>query len=438
MARLEALTPPPNVSTATGFERSTAGFQEGIQRSASVPGSGIASSTNPSLNVSTTPVASRITPFATNVDRPPTASTSFSTPASANSSKTLSRTPMPVSQDPSMPDQGREAAAHTKTWTKMKPLGAQQVLLRPIRSDILPAPKENEPLFPGKEKHWYLGFVEHWRDFQKLTIDFHKSQEFQSGFDEIKGYPIGPPLATTLSQDVHYSELLTDYFKREVLEVVERICNKLLQTMTMQESDVPERILLGKATDEDLGNEDFAWNPDFVVRITTPEGEQETRLIGHAEYVGGKPGALTWAIQELVKNSWGSLRCVLGDIAQWMMMDNIRYAFLTSSDEIIFLKFDIVERVKYVNTAPRNATPDIDQVDVLKEPWLSYSDPIKFTDILDEAKGTVPVRLALLYLLHTSITSDWHLPDDMGSSRKYAAKTKAGEKYRQPPPDMSL
>ena len=98
------------------------------------------------------------------------------------------------------------------------------------------------------------------------------------------------------------------------------------------------------------------------------------------------------------------------------MMDNIRYAFLTSSDEIIFLKFEIAERVKYVNKAPRTATPDIDQVDVLKEPWLSYSDPIKFTDILDEAKGTVPVRLALLYLLHTSITSDWHLPDDMGSS----------------------
>lgn len=110
-------------------------------------------------------------------------------------------------------------------------------------------------------------------------------------------------------------------------------------------------------------------------------------------------------------------------------MDNIRYAFLISSDEIMFLKFDIVQRVENVNHARRGETPDFEQVDTIKEPWLYFSDPIKYTDELDETKGTVPVRLALLYLLHTSTMSDWRLPTDMGSALNYAAKTKAGEKY---------
>lgn len=103
-------------------------------------------------------------------------------------------------------------------------------------------------------------------------------------------------------------------------------------------------------------------------------------------------------------------------MAQWMVMGNIRYAFLTSSDEVIFLKFDVTERVKYVNMADPGGQPEFDPVDLYKEPWIGFSRPIKFTDVLDEAKGTVPVRLAMVYLLQTSLTSTWRIVDDLGSS----------------------
>lgn len=89
-----------------------------------------------------------------------------------------------------------------------------------------------------------------------------------------------------------------------------------------------------------------------------------------------------------------------------MILDGIRYAFLTSSDEVIFLKLDIAQRIKNVNIASPGENPELEQVDVLKEAWLSYSDPIKHTDVLDEAKGTVSVRLALLYLLYVGLASD--------------------------------
>ena len=134
-------------------------------------------------------------------------------------------------------------------------------------------------------------------------------------------------------------------------------------------------------------------------------------------------------------------------------MDNIRFAFLTSSDETIFLRFEITERPQGAHR-PRFDEDDEDDdeeeqeeeaeeeqfqdeekgsdmtsVETLKEARLYYSDPIKHSDILDEAKGTVPLRLALLYLLYTSSTSKWQLPADIGSAINYKAKTRAGEKW---------
>lgn len=115
-------------------------------------------------------------------------------------------------------------------------------------------------------------------------------------------------------EDSNGSECLTDSFQREVIEVVDGICNKLLQTMTMQEQDVPERVSLGKASDEVIGNGEYSWNPKYVVRAKPVGGEEETRLVGHVEYMAGRPGALTAAIEKGKGNTWGSLRCVLGKL----------------------------------------------------------------------------------------------------------------------------
>lgn len=147
----------------------------------------------------------------------------------------------------------------------------------------------------------------------------HIGQAFKTAFEEIKGYPIaGPrPPKASLMGDSDGSDRLTDCFQREVLEVVDGICNKLLNTTTLQEADVPERVFLGKASDEDLGNADYSWSPKYVVRAKPVDSDEETRLIGHVEYMGGRPGALTRAIKEVTRNSWGSLRCVLGKLEVW-------------------------------------------------------------------------------------------------------------------------
>lgn len=66
-------------------------------------------------------------------------------------------------------------------------------------------------------------------------------------------------------------------------------------------------------------------------------------------------------------------------------MNNHRYAFLVSSNEIMYLRMD----VKHVTEKGKA---------LFCEPRLHYSHPMKLTDSLDAAKGTVTVRLGLLYL----------------------------------------
>jgi hypothetical protein len=106
-----------------------------------------------------------------------------------------------------------------------------------------------------------------------------------------------------------------------------------------------------------------------------------------------------------------------------MLKSSTKYAFLVSADEIMCLKFDIIQKVDYENDTSK------DPVDLFVEPWIHYSVPIGWVDVLHKAKGTVSVKLALLYLLHCSMQDDHELESEIGNAAKYRAKTKAGARY---------
>jgi hypothetical protein len=124
-----------------------------------------------------------------------------------------------------------------------------------------------------------------------------------------------------------------------------------------------------------------------------------------------------------------------------MLLSSTRYAFVVCASEIMFLRFDIIEKVEYM--VPEGREP----VDLFVEPHLTYSEPIKFEDVLDEddpfgeedeeedeedekKKRSVSVKLALLYLLYLSTEEGWEAEADTGSSMNYAARTKYGEGWR--------
>ena len=90
------------------------------------------------------------------------------------------------------------------------------------------------------------------------------------------------------------------------------IFNMLLQTNKDQSENESSSVRLAKAEEDELADENCRWSPSYVMRATLGDENEETRLIGHVEFLGGKPGALTEAYKLWKTNKWGSLRCVLG------------------------------------------------------------------------------------------------------------------------------
>ena len=91
------------------------------------------------------------------------------------------------------------------------------------------------------------------------------------------------------------------------------VTNSLLRTWDVRKWCETAECEIGDAEDEEIGNEDCVWAPSYVIKFRNPGEEQDTRLIGHVEFLAGKPGALSEAYRLRHTSKWGSLRCVLGN-----------------------------------------------------------------------------------------------------------------------------
>lgn len=110
------------------------------------------------------------------------------------------------------------------------------------------------------------------------------------------------------------ASILHASFQREVLDTMQRIFMRLSEEEIFPE-DGPEEIFLGDIDDEDLGNAEQKWEPSYIIKAARDAQDESLRVLGQVEYLGGRPGALTTAVKDLTKCSWGSLRCVLGTCA---------------------------------------------------------------------------------------------------------------------------
>lgn len=98
-------------------------------------------------------------------------------------------------------------------------------------------------------------------------------------------------------------------------------------------------------------------------------------------------------------------------------MAELRYSFLVSSDKIMFLRLDVEEK-------------KVGEKNVLVEPWLNYSEPMKITDVFNMEERTVSVRMALLHVYWLVIQNGkhkWAAPDEQGNCLNYATFTAEGE-----------
>ncbi|KAF2127884.1 hypothetical protein P153DRAFT_386860 [Dothidotthia symphoricarpi CBS 119687] len=311
------------------------------------------------------------------------------------------------------------ASTATDTTSTHTESNAGEMILQPLSPDSFSTPKERESLFLPPSARRLC--------FKEEVTKFWNAEVVRTAFDEVEIYPIDPPRAAgePLLGASQGPERLVSYFQREVIEVVDEVCNELLCTAVLRESEFPEYVNLRQAAEKNVDDDESIFNPTYIVETGSAHENNETRLIGHAEFVGGRPSALTWAIQHSKSNAWGSLRCVVGDIASHMLMGGMRFAFLTTCDEVIFLRMDIEARLR------KRSKGKLDYR--WSHPVLLYSDPIKHTDVLNEAEKTVPVRLALLALMYGSMDDEdgWRLPDEtvLGKSTEYFARTVVGARW---------
>lgn len=75
-------------------------------------------------------------------------------------------------------------------------------------------------------------------------------------------------------------------------------------------------VLWGDPAEEKIGDDQTPWDPTYVLKALpySHEVEFEIMMLGQVEYLSGKSGALTGAIDDCIKETWGSLRCVLGEL----------------------------------------------------------------------------------------------------------------------------
>lgn len=195
---------------------------------------------------------------------------------------------------------------------KRTPVSPEGMFLHPINIQNLPAPKTDEVLFfpADAEPTWYTGFVKPWNNFHKEAYTYWRSAHLRDALEEVRSHRLVPPAAGS-SNDVG-SNILQAQFRRETLQGIQKVYALLMSTQTMRQDKQPNEIWLGDPADEDLNNAESVWKPSYVMKASRDAEDETTRMLGQVEYLGGKSGALTWAISEQYKNSWGSLRCVLG------------------------------------------------------------------------------------------------------------------------------
>lgn len=118
---------------------------------------------------------------------------------------------------------------------------------------------------------------------------------------------------STIDLSADQAERFQEAFEYQTLSAVIWLTTILLETPTGKAQTSTVECSLGNAEDEPVVTDDCVWQPSYVFKFRDCKKDAETRLIGHVEFLAGKPGALTEAYELRHTRKYGSLRCVLGE-----------------------------------------------------------------------------------------------------------------------------
>lgn len=114
-----------------------------------------------------------------------------------------------------------------------------------------------------------------------------------------------------------------------------------------------------------------------------------------------------------------------------MVEESLRYAFLTTGEETVFLMMDYEDRGKLLRD---NRDVNYDTTGFVK-PRLSITYPLRHTNKMGQPNGqpngNIGVRMAYLYMFH-HIMAHWALPVLLKDTTKFIGVRKWGDDYALP------
>jgi hypothetical protein len=144
-------------------------------------------------------------------------------------------------------------------------------------------------------------------------VDFWRNTAFAQIFAELRWTHMSKDLfAPKIRLSADQAELFQWDFEHHAVRAAVLLATAVLETHPVRMQTRTVECELGVAEDEEIVNEDCIWQPSYVVKFRDFGRDPETRLIGHVEFLAGRPGALTEAYELRKTAKYGSLRCVLG------------------------------------------------------------------------------------------------------------------------------
>jgi hypothetical protein len=116
----------------------------------------------------------------------------------------------------------------------------------------------------------------------------------------------------TIDLSADQAERFQEDFESQALSAVVWLTTTLLSIPAIKAQTSTVGCDMGNAEDESVVTDECVWEPSYVVKFRDYAKNSETRLIGHVEFLAGRPGALTEACEMKNTSKYGSLRCVLG------------------------------------------------------------------------------------------------------------------------------
>jgi len=121
-------------------------------------------------------------------------------------------------------------------------------------------------------------------------------------------------LKPTIDLSADQAERFQEGFESQTLNAVIWFTNTLLGVPALKAQTSTVACDMGNAEDESIVTDECVWQPSYVMKFRDDGATSfETRLIGHVEFLAGRPGALTEASEMKNTSEYGSLRCVLGE-----------------------------------------------------------------------------------------------------------------------------